>query len=497
VTVLRSGAATDVGRVRSSNQDAYLESLNLFAVADGMGGHAGGEVAARMAIDTFRSTFSLHPTLTGLRQAITEANLAVWREGQVQSDLRGMGTTITAAALVSAADGHDVIAVANVGDSRAYVFSDGRLTQVTADHSLAEEKVRLGELSEAEAAVHPHRHILTRALGIGTEVEVDLWELHLDAGDRVLLCSDGLTNEVEAGRIAELLASVPDPQQAAEQLVQTAVKHGGHDNVTVVVIDVQVGEEGRRPVGGAAAAEIPAPVPLASSAASAAALSPSPAVLPAPAPAVEAPVLADDGRRPSRRERRARRRLEGIPRRITFRVVLFTVLLLGVVALAYGFVRWYATDNWYVTTDGTHLAVYQGRPGGMLWFKPKLVERSPVTTSEVLPEHLAALKADVDKPSLAAARRYIQTLHDEYLTQGSITKSEKTAPIPTTTLVSPFATPPPPPPPTTTTTPSATTTTAPGATPTTTAAGGTTATTAAGGATATTATTAPTTTTTP
>ena len=123
MTVLRSGSATDVGRVRNANQDMPLEDENLFAVADGMGGHAGGEVAARVAVDTLRSAFARQPSIEGLREAVAEANSAVWRASQVQSDLRGMGTTLTAAALVAGSDGRDFVALANVGDSRAYVYS--------------------------------------------------------------------------------------------------------------------------------------------------------------------------------------------------------------------------------------------------------------------------------------------------------------------------------------------------------------------------------------
>ena len=137
-----------------------------------------------------------------------------------------------------------MLALANVGDSRAYVFSDGEMIQVTDDHSLAEERMRHGEMTEAEAAVHPQRHILTRALGVSSEVETDMWELELRAGDRVLLCSDGLTNEVETDVMAAVLRTVADPQAAAEQLVDVANEHGGADNITVVIVDVQVGEEG-------------------------------------------------------------------------------------------------------------------------------------------------------------------------------------------------------------------------------------------------------------
>ena len=154
-----------------------------------------------------------------------------------------MGTTLTAIALVGGGDGKDVLALANVGDSRAYVFSDGQMVQVTDDHSLAEERMRQGEMTEAEAAVHPQRHILTRALGVSSDVETDMWELHLRSGDRVMLCSDGLSNEVDPDEMSQVLGSVADPGEAAERLVDVANANGGADNITVVIVDVQVGED--------------------------------------------------------------------------------------------------------------------------------------------------------------------------------------------------------------------------------------------------------------
>ncbi len=184
MTVLRSGSASDVGRVRTVNQDLPLVRPDLYAVADGMGGHVGGEVAARVAVETLEHAFERAPTVDGLREAFSEANAAVWQESQSNRDLRGMGTTLTAVALVGGPEGRDVLALANVGDSRAYVFSGGEITQVTDDHSLAEERMRHGEITEEEAAVHPQRHILTRALGVSAEVEADMWELQLHTGDR-------------------------------------------------------------------------------------------------------------------------------------------------------------------------------------------------------------------------------------------------------------------------------------------------------------------------
>jgi PPM family protein phosphatase len=505
VTTLRSGSATDVGKVRTSNQDVALEDPDLFAVADGMGGHVGGEVAARVAVDSLRAAFQRQPTVEGLRQAVAEANRAVWRQGQTESELRGMGTTLTATALV-AEDGRQVVALANVGDSRAYVYSEhfeGQLIQVTADHSLAEEKVRQGQLTEAEAAVHPHRHILTRALGVSSDVDVDLWELHLHDGDRILLCSDGLTNEIGDERIGQVLGAVKDPTEAATALVRAALDHGGSDNVTCVVIDV---------VGTATPADPLHPDAVAGGVAAGAALRPSAAVRgprpdepgpgapgeggpPAvngrddsqngarddetrtlravsgggprarsgtttaaangtrthaavgstarvtaagaqPAGAPPASATEDGGAdgagrtqgaalssarlqaaelrrlRPTREDRRYRRRSAGVPRLVTVRVVLFVLLLLAVVAAAYAAVRWYAMDDWYVGIDHGHLAVYQGRPGGFLWFKPQLVDDTPVTTGEV-PSY--SVPHDRQEPSLAAAKRYVTNLHDEYL----------------------------------------------------------------------------------
>ena len=497
MTVLRAGSATDVGRVRHSNQDLALDGPDLFAVADGMGGHAGGEVASNIAIETLRTAFARHPNSEGLRQAISQANAAIWRRSLLDAELRGMGTTLTAAALVPAEEGQDVVVLANVGDSRAYLYSGGQITQVTADHSLAEEKVRQGELTEAEAAVHPHRHILTRALGVGPDVAVDLWEVRLQEGDRLLLCSDGLTNEVDDEQIAEVMGSVPEPQAAAAALVSMANEHGGADNITVVVVDVLVAEGAEAAAGavsgagGRTAAAAVASTALGAQAAGAAGerdgaatsapgRSPAPphsdrgpdgagerddltAVVPAvrPGPDQEQPAVpatngartaavVEEGAGPApaeggwwarRRERRRRLRAAGVPRRLTLRVLIFLVLVAGVVVGAYYFVRWYANDNWYVTVKGNELVVYQGRPGGLLWFQPKVVDHSGVTTSDVLATRIPALKADVQEPSLSAARRYISNLKQEKIAQEQINSGQSPG-VTTTTAPSTSTVPP-------------------------------------------------------
>jgi protein phosphatase len=399
VTLLRSGSATDTGLVRSVNQDLAVETPTLFAVADGMGGHAGGEVAARLAVDALAVAFGRHPSGSGLSQAVTEANAVVWQHSQENPELRGMGTTLTAAALVNE-DGHDVLALVNVGDSRSYRFHDGQLSQITTDHSLAEEMVRSGELTTAEAAVHPHRHILTRALGVSSDVAVDLWRIQPMRGDRFLLCSDGLTNELDLGQISEVLSSVSDPGRAADLLVQAARTHGGSDNITVVVVDVVVGDElDAGPVVAAVTADFTA-------------------VPEAPGGAVPAadlyPTSVTEEKAPSRRERRrAKRRARRIARGrrlITFRTLLFVILLGGVLAGAWYAVRWYDTNSYFVGVDHNELVIYQGRIGGFLWYNPVEVQRTGATTADVPATYLDQLNAGVEESSVASAINYVRNL---------------------------------------------------------------------------------------
>ncbi|MBV9412651.1 MAG: serine/threonine-protein phosphatase, partial [Acidimicrobiia bacterium] len=203
MTELRAGGATDTGLVRDHNEDRYLAQDRLFAVADGVGGHKAGEVASQTAVDTLAREFT-EPTTDALVDAVKTANRMVWNLSEANPDQRGMGTTLTAIALVD--DGDEArLAIVNVGDSRAYLLQQGQLEQLTEDHSLVEQLVREGQLTPAEAQVHPQRSIITRALGLDPEVEVDSWELTPYKGDRLLLCSDGLTNEVSDEQIASTL----------------------------------------------------------------------------------------------------------------------------------------------------------------------------------------------------------------------------------------------------------------------------------------------------
>ncbi len=230
---LLTTALTDVGRGRTNNEDSFVvdDDSGLFAVADGMGGHQAGEVASAIAIDALRSGLQDGRPID---EAIVDANTAVVTRASGDPALRGMGTTLTAAVL-----GDDqVLVIGHVGDSRAYLLRDGELGQLTVDHSVVAELIAAGQLTEAEAEIDPRRAMITRALGIDVDVEVDVIAVDLALGDRLLFCSDGLTTMLRDDAIADVLRSEADRGRAAQELVEAANEAGGADNITVLLIDV-------------------------------------------------------------------------------------------------------------------------------------------------------------------------------------------------------------------------------------------------------------------
>jgi PPM family protein phosphatase len=233
MTRFAHGAATSVGHVRKVNEDSHLVNPPLFVVADGMGGHGSGDLASSLAVEAVNTGARLRPlSEDGVLAALDGANRAI----VTYEGAHGMGTTITGLALVDTLGG-DRLMVFNIGDSRVYRLSGTALVQVTIDHSEVQELVEAGVITRDEARVHPRRNIVTRALGTMPPCRPDHWLLPAIGGDRYLACSDGLYSEVPDERIAELLAW-GDPQGAAEALVTAAEAAGGHDNITVIVIDV-------------------------------------------------------------------------------------------------------------------------------------------------------------------------------------------------------------------------------------------------------------------
>ena len=236
--ILTAAARTDVGRRRSENEDSFALAprLGLYLVADGMGGHTAGQFASRLAtrgcVSKLRELAESRATLTEkLRACVEAANREVYETAQAKPELTGMGTT-----LVVLLAGAGRIAFAHVGDSRAYLIRAGTIRRLTDDHSLVAELVRRQEISEESARGHPHRHVLTRALGVRKSVEPDLAELTPQVGDAVVLCSDGLTTHVEDVEIAAVATKERDVEAVCARLVDLANARGGEDNVTVALV---------------------------------------------------------------------------------------------------------------------------------------------------------------------------------------------------------------------------------------------------------------------
>jgi serine/threonine protein phosphatase PrpC len=244
---LQPFGVTDAGKVRQNNEDALLvgegADETLFAVADGIGGFEAGEVASSIAIDVLKR---LQPDAS-FEEAITEANRRILAAGRGDEKLSGMGTTVVAVRF-GGTQAEPVAEVAHVGDSRAYLVREGEMRPVTEDHSLVAELVRNGDLTRAQAAEHPQKNLITRALGADEEVDVDTAVLPVEAGDRLLLCSDGLSDMVPEARISEIARESPDdPERTSRSLLSAALDAGGNDNITVVIVDVREQEEIEKP----------------------------------------------------------------------------------------------------------------------------------------------------------------------------------------------------------------------------------------------------------
>ena len=420
--VLRAGAATHVGRLRTINQDAYvlLPDRDLFVVADGMGGHQGGEVASKLAIETLQVAYR-DATAEALADAIAVANHRIRNEGESDPNLRGMGTTVVALALMPEEPDPDApgsddeplehLVIANVGDSRAYLYRDGGLVQLTEDHSVVADLVRDGRITAEEAEVHPQRNIVTRVLGVYETIDVDLWPVDPVTGDRLLLCSDGLFNEVGTDQITSVLRRLDDPTEAAAELVRLANEGGGRDNITVVLVDVL--DDGG--VAEAASAALAGEGSRLDSAVPDRVDSDDLAGFTTAMPAVAPEGLTDEQleavrtEKPTRAERRAERKRT--PRtRFTWRVVVFLLLLVAIIGGALATIQWYGSSTYYVTFEGDEVVIYQGRPGGILWVDPELQERTGIDRDDVPAQYVDDIEAGNEFSSLDEAQRYVANI---------------------------------------------------------------------------------------
>ncbi|MEW6555412.1 MAG: Stp1/IreP family PP2C-type Ser/Thr phosphatase [Actinomycetota bacterium] len=246
---MRYAALSDTGRVRENNEDSYHADGRIFIVADGMGGHRAGEVASAAAIKEFLGFEAQHrgeEPLGRLRGGMRAANDALYRMADEDRDLEGMGTTFTVVLVEGG------LFLGHVGDSRAYIWREGRMRPMTRDHSLVERMVDEGHLSPRDARTHPQRNVILRALGVERELEIDLDTVDAVPGDRLLLCSDGLSGMLEDAEIESIISGEAEPEEGCRRLVEAANTRGGMDNTTVIVVHLE-GEVETAAVTGAAA----------------------------------------------------------------------------------------------------------------------------------------------------------------------------------------------------------------------------------------------------
>lgn len=399
------GAATDVGSVRRGNEDAHFVADGIFAVADGMGGHNAGEVASALAVNTLRA--SLRGGVSGhdeLRTVVQRANTAIYTASLDDSTQQGMGTTLT---VVSAVHGRaDLVLVANVGDSRAYLYRDEMLERITVDHSYVQDLVTEGIITVEDARNHPRKNIVTRALGIERNVEVDISPIQVRSGDRILICSDGLVDEVDDHDIGRLLGRHADPQQSAEVLVSQANSAGGRDNITVVVVDV-------------VDASVVTPVPTTS----------GPDTGEIDVLAAISNVLGgdDDG---GERTSKGKVRLPRARPRITAGVALFwtamAVILLFVLT-AFGV---YGRTGFFLAEDSDGMvSVYRGRPGGVLWFDPTMHRRSGVLMNQLPDPVQREVRNNRSFSKATSALEYLQFGYASYLATALTTTTTSTTTV--------------------------------------------------------------------
>ena len=340
------GSRTDIGCLRDHNEDSLVVTPPLFAVADGMGGHAAGEVASEIAVRALSELAPEHPDGEALGRAIEEANRAVIQAAREGRGRQGMGTTMTAAML----EGERLV-IAQVGDSRAYLLHQGKLQQLTRDHSLMADMIEAGQLTPEEARTHPQRSVITRALGSDAHLHPDIYEINVETGDRLLICSDGLSGMIFDDQIENTLRRVQDPQRCASQLVNEAIAAGGHDNVTVIVADVTGYAEVRR---------------------------------------------------------------KKLARKTKLSIALVLVLFAAIVAGAAWGTQTYLNTAAYLANDNGKVAVYRGVPGSVLGLSFSHLERTTdVTVADLQPGVANRLNEGIRVDDMEAADALVKEYEDE------------------------------------------------------------------------------------
>ena len=366
------GAVTHVGQVRTGNEDSLLADNNVFMVADGMGGHNAGEVASLMAVEQLREAASGIIAETDLVQALESANEVIYAESMTNHLHHGMGTTLAAMVVLD----NNSIVVAHVGDSRVYMWHEGALTRLSKDHSYVQELVDEGIVSIEEARTHPRRNIVTRALGIDADVEVEANTFPVTVGAWYVLCSDGLVDEISDADIAKVLERCTSPHEAAQALVDAANAAGGRDNITVIVVSTASPD-----------AEVVVPVEK-----------PASPISP-PRDSENDPVLV-------MRETPAKKKFR-------FGPVLFWSALGGIVLAVLVVFAAYGRTGYFVGFQGDDVVVLKGRPGGVLWFNPTVEARTTLTRSDLTESLAVEIAGEPTFSESSAAQTYVNGIRDE------------------------------------------------------------------------------------
>lgn len=355
------GSRTDVGLVREQNEDSLAVAPPLFVVADGMGGHAAGEVASEIAVRTITECAPSYPDAEELGSAVEVANRAIIDAALTGEGREGMGTTCTAAIMAGGR-----LVIAQVGDSRAYLLHQGRLSQITRDHSLMANMIEAGQISPEEARYHPNRSVITRALGNDMNMVPDLYEIDVNEGDRLLLCSDGLTSMLEDSAIEATMNRNPDPQHCASVLVDEAIAAGGLDNVTVIVADVE-------------------------------------------------------GASKSRHKKMARKTKATV-------AVILSLLVIAIALAIFGGYTYLHNTAYLTQNDEGYVEVYRGVPGNVMGFTySELVESTNIRVDDLNPSAAESIANDMRVASLDEALALVESYREQQKAPDTATAGEENA----------------------------------------------------------------------
>ena len=368
---IRAAGATHVGLVRQSNQDNFAFREGTFVLADGMGGHQGGEVASFEATSTILESGKIN-SVADMVKSVSKANQAILKRAKKEDNLSGMGTTVCVLSEIVGTTGKKRIGIANVGDSRIYRLGNSEMTQITQDHSLVGDLVRTGELTQEEAARHPQRNILTRALGIEQDLVIDTWELNPVAGDKYLLCSDGLFNEIDDEKIAQILMEDAELEKIAQNLIDHALEAGGHDNITALVLCVE-DQESFEP---------------------------------------EDWILSEMNQHTVVKSR-LNSAVDSEIKNFDWKPVVICMSVLLLIVSVFTAIGLYARSGWFIGEFNGGVAIFKGKSQGVLWFDPTIERKTQISILDLSEETRKIVIDSIAMESLEEAEFFVNNIKNK------------------------------------------------------------------------------------